>query len=112
MNAGLLTGKTPEAVKLVEQFISAFQQLAPVKAHPTKSMIGLGIDKNVIYITYAGRNFIDVVFPFNEKFPETLCFHKIAQVPGTTQYNHYFRMYHADDINEEVKSYMLKALQG
>ncbi|WP_162618694.1 hypothetical protein [Pedobacter yulinensis] len=37
------------------------------------------------------------------------CFRKIAQVPGTSDYNHHLRLLSADDLNEEVRTYLQKA---
>jgi hypothetical protein len=69
-------------------------------------MIAFAAKKRIVYITRLGRDFMDVVFPFDKAYPDNLCFHKIAQVPGTQQFNHHFRMCHTDDINKEVKSFM------
>jgi len=48
-----------------------------------------------------------VVFPFTKPYPDNLCFQKIAQVPGDKkQFNHHFRMYRVEDVNEEVVGFM------
>lgn len=69
-------------------------------------MITLSAKKGMAHITQLGKNFIDIVFPFNKSYDDNLCFVKIKQVPGTDQYNHYLRMFLKEDINEEVKEYM------
>lgn len=71
-------------------------------------MIGISNGhKRIAWITHIGKNFIHVVFPFTQPYPNNLCFIKIAQVPGDNkQFNHHFRMLHKEDINEEVKHYM------
>jgi hypothetical protein len=74
-------------------------------------MIALGARVNFAYIIQLGKNFIDVVFPFNEIYDDNLCFTKIKTVPGTNDHNHHFRMYFKDDINEEVKKYMRMAYE-
>ena len=47
---------------------------------------------------------------FNRAFNDNLCFYRIGRVPGTEQYNHYFRMMYNDDINDEVKHFMQLAI--
>jgi len=37
---------------------------------------------------------------------------KIAQVPGQQQFNHHFRMYAKEDVNDEVKDFMKLALES
>jgi hypothetical protein len=58
-----------------------------------------------------GKDFIDIVFPFEKPYPDNLCFRKIAQVPGQLQFNHHFRMQRKEDINGEVKKFMKLAYQ-
>ncbi len=71
-------------------------------------MIGIATPrKRIAYITQLGKNFIHVVFPFKQPYPDNLCFQKIAQVPGDSkQFNHHFRMQFKDDVNKEVMSFM------
>jgi hypothetical protein len=77
-------------------------------------MIGIANDKKrIAWITQLGKNFIHVVFPFKQPYPDNLCFQKIAQVPGDAhQFNHHFRMYNTEDVNDEVKKFMKMALEG
>lgn len=89
--------------------IDEYLQITEIKVYPTKSMIALGARINFAYVTQLGKNFIDVVFPFKQVYDDNLCFSKIKQVPGTDQYNHYFRMYFKEDINDEVRKYMRMA---
>jgi len=74
-------------------------------------MIAVAAAKRIAWITKLGKNFIDITFPFDEPYNENLCFHKIAQVPGTQQFNHHFRMMQEDDVNDEVKHFMRLALE-
>jgi hypothetical protein len=69
-------------------------------------MIGFAATTRIAYVIKLGKNFMDVVFPFNKPYPDNLCFHKIAQVPGSQQFNHHFRMMNTEDLNEEVISFM------
>ncbi|WP_295720931.1 DUF5655 domain-containing protein [Mucilaginibacter sp.] len=107
-----LQGKSAHTVELFDHLINEYLQMAPIKVYPTKSMIALGLRTNFAYVTQLGKNFIDVVFPFKEIYADNLCFTKIKTVPGTNDHNHYFRMYFKEDINEEVRGYMRKALEG
>ena len=107
-----LQGKSAHTVELFDHLINEYLQMAPIKVYPTKSMIALGLHTNFAYVTQLGKNFIDVVFPFKEIYADNLCFTKIKTVPGTNDHNHYFRMYFKEDINEEVRAYMRKALEG
>jgi hypothetical protein len=105
-----LAGKAPHTVSLFDHLVDEYLQIGEVKVYPTKSMIALGARVNFAYITQLGKNFIDVVFPFDKVYDDNLCFSKIKQVPGTNQYNHYFRMFFNEDINDEVRKYMKMAL--
>ena len=58
-----------------------------------------------------GKDFVDICFYFDRAYEDNLCFYKIANVPGSDQHNHYFRMYNIEDLNEEVLMYMKKALK-
>jgi len=107
-----LNGKSAHTVGLFDYLVEEFLAMAPVKVYPTKSMIALGLRTNFAYVTQLGKNFIDVVFPFDEIYADNLCFSKIKTVPGTNQHNHYFRMYFKEDINDEVKQYMRLAMEN
>ena len=109
--ADFLQGKSTHSIELFDHLITEYLQIAPIKVYPTKSMIALGARVNFAYVTQLGKNFIDVVFPFNEIHDDNLCFTKIKTVPGTNDHNHHFRMYFKDDINDEVKKYMKMAYE-
>lgn len=105
-----LNGKSAHTVELLDHLVEELLAMAPIKVYPTKSMIAFGLRTNFAYVTQLGKNFIDVVFPFDEIYADNLCFSKIKTVPGTNQHNHYFRMYLKEDINDEVRGYMRKSL--
>lgn len=108
-----LGGKSAHTLLLFHHFTDTFQQLAPVTFHPAKTMIGISNGKRrIAWITALGKGFIHVVFPFTQPYNDNLCFVKIAQVPGTDQYNHHFRMLQKDDVNEEVQQYMNLAFRS
>jgi hypothetical protein len=107
-----LPGKSPETLALFHHFISEYKKQGSITLHPAKTMIGIANDhKRITWITQLGKNFVHVVFPFHKPYPDNLCFQKIAQVPGQEQYNHHFRMYYKDDVNEEVKQFMKMAIR-
>jgi hypothetical protein len=103
-----LTGKSEHALMLFHHFINEFQKVGPVSIHPAKTMIGIANSyKRVVYITQLGKNFIHVVFPFKQPYPDNLCFQKIVQVPGDAlQFNHHLRMLQKEDVNGEVLEFM------
>ena len=101
-----LNGKSEHTISLFHYFIEKYNHIGKITVHPTKTMIALAAKKRMVYVTQLGKNFVHIVFPFDKPYHDNLCFQKIAQVPGTQQFNHHFRMYLKDDINEEVISYM------
>ncbi len=107
-----LKGKSEHTISLFHHFTKRYQQLGKVTVHPTKSMIAFAAVTRMVYLTRLGKDFIDIVFPFDKIYDDNLCFHKIAQVPGTQQFNHHFRMYRKEDLNEEVISFMQLAYQN
>ncbi len=106
--ADFLAGKPQHTIALFDYFIQEYNIIGLVEVHAAKTMIGISNgNKRIAWITQLGKNFIHIVFPFKEPYPDNLCFVKIAQVPGDAeQFNHHFRMLHTADINEEVKYYM------
>jgi hypothetical protein len=69
-------------------------------------MIAIASKTRFAYITQLGRDFIHIVFPFKQTYDDNLCFIKIKPVPGSDDYNHHFRMYLKEDLNEEIRKYM------
>lgn len=103
-----LSGKSVTTLALFHHFVAVYQSLGEADLHPTKTMIGIThTGKRIAWITQLGRDFVHVVFPFKQPYPDNLCFQKIARVPGDAhQFNHHFRMYYKEDVNEEVRSFM------
>ncbi|NCD72054.1 hypothetical protein GSY63_22005 [Mucilaginibacter sp. R11] len=104
-----LAGKSEHTLMLFHHFVSEFKKLGnDVELGPTKTMIGISnSNKRIAWITQLGKNFIHVVFPFKQLYPDNTCFIKMAQVPGdVNQFNHHFRMNFIEDLNDEVLSYM------
>ena len=109
-----LSGKTEQTLLLLKHFIDEYKKIGKVTLHPAKTMIGIAReDRKIAWITQLGKNFVHVVFPFHQPYTENLCFQKIAQVPGDAhQYNHHLRIYHQEDVNEEVIGFMKWAYDG
>jgi len=108
-----LHGKSPHTLGLFEHFVKEFKKVGKVSVQPAKTMIGIANEhKRIAYVTQLGKNFIHVVFPFKQPYPDNLCFQKIAQVPGTdSQFNHHFRMLELEDVNPEIKRFMKIAVE-
>lgn len=108
----LFEKKSEQSISLFLYFVECYKKLGDVSIHPTKSMIAVAASKRIAYVTQFGRNFIDVVFPFEKPYDDNLCFWKVAQVPGTKQFNHHLRILSKGDINAEVKRFMKLALDN
>jgi len=107
-----LAGKSAHTLSLFEHFVTEFEGLGTISLHPTKTMIAVDNgQKRIAWITQLGKNFIHVVFPLKEPFYDNLCFQKVAQVPGSQQFNHHFRMLHKEDLNNEVRKFMKLSLE-
>lgn len=104
--ADFFKGKSAYTIELFRHFIKEYEQIGKFSVHTTKSMITLAGKTGFAYVIQLGKNFIDIVFPFKLTYDDNLCFMKIKRVPGSNDYNHHFRMYFKEDINEEVKHYM------
>jgi hypothetical protein len=103
-----VVGKSPQSVELLHYFLDQFAKLGAVQAIPAKTMIGIATPrKRIAYVTQIGRNFVHVVFPFQQPYNDNLCFQKIAQVPGDAkQFNHHLRLLRKEDVNAEVRKFM------
>jgi len=104
--------KSSDTVSLFWHFIEVYQQIGKVTIHPAKTMIAVAAKTRIAYVINLGRNFVDVVFPFERPYTDNLCFRKIAQVPGQEQYNHHLRLMQPGDINAEVRKFMKLAYDG
>lgn len=108
-----LNGKSLHTLALFYHFVEEYKQIGKITLHPAKTMIGIATSrKRIVYITQLGKDFIHVVFAFEKPYSENFCFQKIAQVPNDNkQFNHHFRMYAKEDVNQEVKKFMRLAYQ-
>jgi hypothetical protein len=103
-----LAGKSDHTVQLLEHFVTEYEIIGNVSLRPAKSMIAIASPvKSMAWVTQLGKNFVHIVFPFKEAFTDNMCFIKIAPVPGDAhQFNHHFRMYQKEDVNDEVRKFM------
>lgn len=104
-----LTGKSEVALALFDHLISKLEEIGPIQLHTTKSMIVISAPARFAYIINLGKSFINVVLPFKELYADNLCFRKMGQVPGSSDYNHHLRLMYPEDLNEEVFGYLQKA---
>jgi hypothetical protein len=109
--ADFLNGKTEHGLGLFRFFIEQLSELGDINLRATKSMIAIESKTSFAYITQLGKNFIHVVIPFDRAYEDNLCFTKIAQVPGTDQFNHHLRIFFKEDINDEVKGFLKMAME-
>ena len=106
--ADFFQGKPDHTRALFDHFVGEFNRIGPVTVRPAKTMIGIATNrKRVAYVTQLGKNFIHIVFPFEQAYNDNLCFQKVVLVPGKDkQFNHHFRMLSKNDLNEEVREFM------
>ena len=110
--AQFLTGKSAHTLMLYHHFLNEFEQIGEIGLEATKTMIGISNGrKRIAWVTQLGKNFIHVVFPLREPHYDNLCFQKVAQVPGSNQFNHHLRILNMSDVNEEVLGFMRIAYQ-
>lgn len=106
-----LKGKSEHTISLFWHLVQQYQSVGDVTIHPTKSMIAIAATTRIAYVTRLGKDFVDITFPFDKPYNDNLCFIKIVQVPGQQQFNHHFRMYSKEDVNEEVVEFMKLAYE-
>jgi hypothetical protein len=102
-----LVGKSQHTISLYYHFVNEYERLGQISVEATKTMIGISNGhKRIAWVTQLGKNFIHVVFPLREPHYDNLCFQKVAQVPGSSQFNHHLRVLNVEDINDEVIKFM------
>jgi hypothetical protein len=107
-----LRGKSEHTIELFRYFISEYQKLGEFVLHPAKSRIAFAAKIRFGYIHRLGKDFLDVVLSFDKPHNDNLCFYRIGEVPGGKIYQHYLRLLHKDDINDEVREFMRMALES
>ena len=107
-----LRGKSEHVVNLFWHFIDEYKRLGEFDIHPTKTMIGLSNGKRFAFVMRLGRNFVDVMLPFNKEYSDNECFYRIGALPDSEQFNHYCRLMNPEDVNAELKKYMKRAIDN
>lgn len=69
-----LGNKSEHTIALFWNFVEAYQKIGKITIHPTKSMIAIAGKTRVAYVIRLGKNFVDVVFPFNKPLQTTYAF--------------------------------------
>ncbi|MEQ6118818.1 DUF5655 domain-containing protein [Reichenbachiella sp. MALMAid0571] len=105
-----LTNKSPITIELFHHLIEEYNKIGEFALHPAKSRIAFAATIRFGYIARLGRNFVDAALTFNQPYKDNLCFYRIGEVPGGKYFQHYFRIFSKEDINEELKKYMKMAL--
>lgn len=106
--SAFLANKPGDALMLFDHFLTEFQKIGPVSIFPAKTMIGVANShRRIAYITRLGKNFLDVVFPFKQRYDDNLCFRKIVHMPAMfSAITHHLRIYSPEDVNDEVRKFM------
>lgn len=105
--------KSAHALMLFDHFIDELKGVGPITIHPHKTMITIAnSQKRVAYITQAGKNFIHVVFAFKQRYDDNFCFQRIQVVLGRRTIYHHLRIFHPEDINDEVRKFIRIAYDG
>lgn len=110
--ADFLKGKSELTIGLYNHFIQELRKFGKFKLHPARSRIAFAADIRFGYIKTLGKNFVDIALTFKQSYQENLCFYRIGEVPGGKYYQHYLRIYHKEDVNDEVKKYMKLAIES
>ena len=105
--------RKPSATRAIfDHFVTEYKRLGDITVRPAKTMIVVTTPRKGIAYIVPRKDVIDVVMPFKQAYPDNLCFHKIAQVPGgPPQFNHHLRLVDKKDINKEVRRFMLLAYE-
>ncbi|SHH06676.1 DUF5655 domain-containing protein [Pedobacter caeni] len=110
--ADFLQNKSAASIALFDHLIMTFKSIGDVEYHAAKTMIAFSNRINFAYVIQMGKDFIDIVLPFKQPYEDNLCFRKIKPVPGSDDYNHHLRIYHMEDLNEEVTGYLKMAYEN
>ena len=104
-----LDGKSAHTLALYDHFLEVYRGIGDFVLHPAKTRIALANKTRFCSINQLGRNFLHVVFQFDQPYNDNYCFIKVAQIPETHLFNHHCRVYAIEDVNEEVRMYMKMA---
>jgi len=107
-----MKGKSEKTIGLFYGFIEEYGKLGDFVLHPARSRIAFASRVRFGYIHRLGKDFLDVALTFPRPYHDNLCFYRIGEVPGGKIFQHYLRIYHLHDINDEVKTFMKMALDA
>ena len=94
-------------------FVKQYKVIGDVTVRGAKNMIVISTKRKGIAYIVPRKSFIDIVFPFETAYSDTLCFHKVVQnSAGKKEFNHYFRLIAKEDVNKEVKGFMAEAYRN
>jgi len=79
-----LRNKSDKTVGLFYFLVEEYRKLGDFVLHPAKTMIRFAAKIRFAYIHRLGKDYVDVVLQLREPHKETLCFHKMARIPGAT----------------------------
>ena len=83
--ADFLRGKSPKTVALFNFFVEQYQDIGSVTFIPAKTMIGVATArKRIAYVTQLGKNFVHVVFHFDQPYYDNLLFSEDRPGAGRT----------------------------
>ena len=105
-----LINKSPLTIELFWHLINEYTLLGDFVLHPARSRIAFAAKIRFGYISRLGKDFVDAALTFNKRYDDNLCFYRIGEVPGGRYFQHYFRIFNKEDVNDELRMYMKKAL--
>lgn len=103
-----LADKTDISLNLYKQLISEFKNIGDFELHPAKTRIALNKNMRFASINKLGKDYLDAHLVFTQRFEDSLCFHKIDTVTDNAHVHH-FRLYHKEDITDELIMYLERA---
>ena len=62
-----------------DHFVKAYKIIGDVSVRSAKNMIVISTDRKEIAYVVPRRSFVDIVFPFDKAYMDSLCFHKVVQ---------------------------------
>ncbi|MFI5140022.1 MAG: hypothetical protein ACHQIM_19540 [Sphingobacteriales bacterium] len=103
-----LKDKTTESINLFNFFLAAYKDIGPFELHPVKTRVALLTKMRFCSINKVGADHIDIHLVLTSLFDDSLCFYKIDNLANRF-FVHHARLYHQDDINDELRKYMIMA---
>jgi len=105
-----LKGKSTESIALFNFFLAAYRTIGPFELHPVKTRVALLTKMRFCSINKVGTDHIDIHLVLTSLFDDAMCFYKIDNLANRF-FVHHVRLYHWDDINDELRKYMAMAYE-